>query len=340
MKLAGRQAAAFLAKPDGRKSAILLYGMDAMRVSLKRQQLIKALVGAQAEEEMRLTRIEAKNLRKEPSLALDGIKAQGFFPGPRVVFIEGVGDGQATVLETVLAEWAEGDATMVVTSSSLNARSRLRKAFENDLRALSIGIYDDPPGRLEIERLAKEAKLGDLSQEMMEALMHLARALDPGELTQTIEKLSLYKFDDDTPVMAEDIDCCMPATSDTDLDDAAHAIAEGRTGDVVPTLKRLAGQGVNPTTLCIAATRHFRTLHAAATDIKGPNTALARARPPVFGPHKDRLARQAQRLGANKIEIALVELINTDLQLRSSKKLPEFALLERAFVRIALLKRN
>lgn len=340
MKLAGRQAAAFLAKPYGEKSAILLYGIDAMRVSLKRQQLIKALAGTQAEEEMRLTRIEARDLRKEPSLALDGIKAQGFFPGPRVVFIEGAGDALANVLETVLAEWAEGDATMVVTSSSLNARSRLRKAFENDLRALSIGVYDDPPGRLEIERLAKEANLGDLSEETMEVLMHLANVLDPGELTQTIEKLALYKFDDGTPVMAQDIHLCMPATSDTDLDDAAHAIAEGRTGDVVPTLKRLAGQGVKPTTLCIAATRHFRTLHAAATDIKGPNTALARARPPVFGPHKDRLVRQAQRLGANKIEIALVELINTDLQLRSSKKLPEFALLERAFVRIALLKRN
>jgi len=340
VKLAGRQAAAFLAKPYGEKSAILLYGIDAMRVSLKRQQLIKALAGTQAEEEMRLTRIEARDLRKEPSLALDGIKAQGFFPGPRVVFIEGAGDALANVLETVLAEWAEGDATMVVTSSSLNARSRLRKAFENDLRALSIGVYDDPPGRLEIERLAKEANLGDLSEETMEVLMHLANVLDPGELTQTIEKLALYKFDDGTPVMAQDIHLCMPATSDTDLDDAAHAIAEGRTGDVVPTLKRLAGQGVKPTTLCIAATRHFRTLHAAATDIKGPNTALARARPPVFGPHKDRLVRQAQRLGANKIEIALVELINTDLQLRSSKKLPEFALLERAFVRIALLKRN
>ena len=66
MKLAGRQAAAFLAKPYGEKSAILLHGMDAMRVSLKRQQLIKALAGTQAEEEMRLTRIEARDLRKEP----------------------------------------------------------------------------------------------------------------------------------------------------------------------------------------------------------------------------------------------------------------------------------
>lgn len=340
MKLAGGQAAAFLAKPDAGRSAVLLYGMDAMRVALKRQQVIKALVGPQAEEEMRLARIDAADLRKEPALVIDGIKAQGFFPGPRVVFVEGAGDGLTGVLETALGEWADGDATMVVTASSLNARSKLRKAFESDPRAVAIGIYDDPPGRPEIERLAKEAKLGDLPQGAMEALMQLARTLDPGELNQTIEKLGLYKYGDTTPVTGEDIDACMPATSDASVDDAAHAIAEGRTGDVVPTLKRLSGQGVNPTALCIAATRHFRTLHAAATHPQGPDTALSRARPPVFGPRKDRLARQARRLGVNKLEKALTELMNTDLQLRSSQKPPEMALVERTFIRIAMLQRN
>lgn len=159
MKLAGGQAAAFLAKPDAGKSAILLYGMDSMRVALKRQQVIKALVGAQAEEEMRLTRIEAAELRKEPALVLDGIKAQGFFPGPRVVFVEGAGDGLTAVLETALGEWAEGDATLVVTASSLNARSKLRKAFEGDQRAVAIGIYDDPPDGLKLSVWQKKPSL-------------------------------------------------------------------------------------------------------------------------------------------------------------------------------------
>ncbi len=340
MKLAGGQASAFLAKPDAGKSAILLYGMDAMRVSLKRQQVIKALVGPTADEEMRLARIDASELRKEPSLVLDGIKAQGFFPGPRVVFVEGAGDGLAEVLQTVLGDWVAGDATMVVTASSLNARSKLRKAFESNPNAVAIGIYDDPPSRADVERLAKEAKLGDLPQGAMEALMTLARTLDPGEFNQTIEKLGLYKFGDNTPITGDDIDACMPATSDANLDDAAHAIAEGRTGDVVPTLKRLSGQGISPTALCIAATRHFRTLHAATIHPQGPDTALSRARPPVFGPRKDRLIRQARRLGVAKVEKALTELMNTDLQLRSSQKPPEMALVERTFIRIAMLQRN
>ncbi|PLS22651.1 DNA polymerase III subunit delta [Neptunicoccus cionae] len=340
MKLSGAQASAFIAKPEGARAGILLYGMDAMRVSLKRQQLIKALVGPKAEEEMRLERINGADLRKEPSRVLDSLKAQGFFPGPRVVFVEGATDGLADVLAIALKEWTKEDATLVATAGSLNARSKLRKAFEGDQRSLAIGIYDDPPGRADIERMAKEANLSQLSQSSMDDLLTLARTLDPGEMAQTIEKLGLYKFGDDTPITGDDIDACMPATADANLDDAVHAAAEGRSADVVPTLKRLAGQGVNPTALCIAATRHFRTLHAAATHPQGPDTALSRARPPVFGPRKDRLVRQAQRLGAARLEKALDDLMNTDLTLRSARKPPEMALVERAFIRISMLRRS
>jgi DNA polymerase-3 subunit delta len=102
-------------------------------------------------------------------------------------------------------------------------------------------------------------------------------------------------------------------------------------------LKRLAGQGVNPTTLCISANRHFRLLHAAASDPSGPDTALSRARPPVFGPRRDRMTRQARKWGKFKLERALGDLMDTDLTLRSSSPTPDMAMLERAFIRIAML---
>lgn len=338
MKLGGGQASAFLAKPDSRKSAILLYGADAMRVSLKRQQLVKALTGPNAEEEMRLARHTGAELRKEPALVQDGLKAQGFFPGPRVVFVEDANEGTAPVLESALREWAPGDATLVVTAGSLNTRSKLRKLFEGGNTTVSIGIYDDPPSRQEIENQLKNAGLSSVPQPSMDALITLSRDLDPGELQQTIGKLGLYKFGDETPVSAEDIEACVPATTDAELDDAVHIIAEGRTGEVAPTLKRLAGQGVNPTTLCIGATRHFKTLHAAAANPRGPDAALMRSRPPVFGPRKDRMLRQVRGWGAPRLEKALTVLLDTDLALRSPKPVPDMAMVERAFIRISMLR--
>ena len=52
-----------------------------MRVAIRRQELLEALLGDNAEEEMRLTRMSGSDLRSDPALLLDGLKANGFFPG-------------------------------------------------------------------------------------------------------------------------------------------------------------------------------------------------------------------------------------------------------------------
>ena len=67
MKLSTRDANAYFAKPDPDKTGLLMYGSDAMRVALKRQEVLAALLGPAAEEEMRLTRINAGELRKDPA---------------------------------------------------------------------------------------------------------------------------------------------------------------------------------------------------------------------------------------------------------------------------------
>ena len=84
MKLSPRDALSYFKKPDPSRTGILIYGADAMRVATRRKEVIDALVGPQGEEEMRLTRMSGAELRKDSAMLLDAIKAQGFFPGPRV----------------------------------------------------------------------------------------------------------------------------------------------------------------------------------------------------------------------------------------------------------------
>ena len=82
---------------------------------------------------------------------------------------------------------------------------------------------------------------------------------------------------------------------------------------------------MNPVTLCIGALRHFRALHNAASDPGGPAAGIARMRPPVFGPRRDRMLKQAQGWGMRKLEQALEVLIDTDLTLRSTSRAPTMA---------------
>jgi len=338
MKLSTRDAAAYFAKPDPDATGCLIYGADPMRVALRRQQVIAALIGPAGEDEMRLARLSPADLRTTPAALIDEVKARGFFPGPRVVFVEDAGDGLAKTLAAALDDWRPGDAQIVVTAGILAARSSLRKLFEGHKTAFAIAIYDDPPGRAEIEAALTKAGLTGLPAAAMTDLEALARTLDPGDFRQTLEKLALYKRGDATPVSGADIAAVAPVSVEAALDDVLHVVAEARTAEIGPLMQRLTGQGVQAVGLCIGATRHFRTLYAAAADPGGPGAGIARVRPPVFGPRRDRMLRQAQAWGVVRLEQALQILTETDLTLRSAgQRAPQMALIERSLIRIAML---
>lgn len=340
MKLSPRDAPGYFARPDPQRAGLLIYGQDAMRVALRRQQVLAALLGDGAEEEMRLTRMSGADLRSEPALALDAVKAVGFFPGQRAVFVEEATDGAAPAILSALEEWQPGDACLVVTAGALKASSKLRKGFEAHKNAYATGIYDDPPSRAEIEAQVQAAGLTNLSRDAEQLLGVYASQLSPGDFAQLIEKTGLYKHGDSGPLTPEDIEACAPQSVEAELDDILNIVAEGRSGEIGPMLRRLQAQGTNPVSLVIGATRHFRTLYAAASDPGGAAAGVGRLRPPVFGPRRDRIVRQASGWGAPRLESALTVLTDTDLQLRSAgQTAPAMALVERMLIRLAMMGR-
>ncbi|MCF3974177.1 DNA polymerase III subunit delta [Paracoccus salsus] len=340
MNLKGGEIGRYLARPDPSRPALLIYGQDAMRVALKRAEAVTALVGEKAEEEMRLNRLAGAGLKKDPAGLMDAIKEVGFFPGPRVVLVEDTPDSGADAVKAALDAWQPGDAVIVVTAGGLAKSSALRKLFEPHRLAVAAPIYDDPPGEEEIRRWLEAAGLREVPRESMRDLVALARALDPGDLRQTIEKIGLYKYGDDTPLTPDEIGLMMPATIEADLDELLHVVAEGRSEEFGPLMRRIEGQGVTPVTLAIAAQRHFRALHLAAADPQGPGAGLARLRPPAFGPRRDRMTKQAQGWGAGPLEEAVRALLDTDLALRTSTRAPHMALVERTLIRLAMTARG
>jgi DNA polymerase-3 subunit delta len=337
MKLSARDAARYFAKPDPSKAGLLIYGSDAMRVALRRQEVVAALLGPNGEEEMRLTRMTGAELRKDPAALGDATRAQGFFPGARVVLIDDAGDGLAPVFQAALEDWRDGDAQIIATAGQLAARSALRKLFEGDPKVYAVGIYDDPPSREEIEATLASAGLTDIAPAAKQDIEALARTLDPGDFRQTIERIALYKLGDTSPLSSEEIALLAPATGEAAIDDILNIVAEARHAEIGPVMQRLKAQGVLPVTLCIGAQRHFRTLHTAACDPGGPSAGIARVRPPVFGPRRDRMQRQAQNWGTARLEQALQILFDTDLGLRSTQRAPQMAAMERTLIRLAML---
>lgn len=330
MKLSTRDATGYFAKPDADRTGLLIFGRDGMRVALKRQQMLAALLGPAAEEEMRLARMTGNDVRKDPALLLDAIKSVGFFPGPRAVFVEEANENTAAAVLAALADWQQGDAQIVITAGDLKPASKLRKAFESHPNAYAAAIYDNPPTRDEITHALRDAGLEEPAGEVMAALNDLAQAIDPGDFRQTLEKLALYKLGDASPVSMPDIAACAPTSTEADVDDILMVVAEARAAEIGPVMQKLVAQGVTPVGLCIGAMRHFRSLHRAACDTSG--------RPVIFGPHRERMMAQSRKWGAVRLETALGVLTDTDLQLRSAgQHAPGMALVERAFIRLAML---
>ena len=336
MRLQGAAAARYLARPDPDAAGLLIHGGDPMRVAKARREALDALLGRGAAEEMRLTRIPAADLRRDPAALQDAMRAAGFFPGPRAALVEDATDAAAPVIADALAARAPGDAQILVTAALLPARSKLRKLFEGHPSAFAAALYDDPPSRGAVEAALRAAGLA-AEPDALARLEGIAADIGPGAFAQLVGTLALLRHGEEGPLTEADVAAMAPSSAQAAPDALLAAVAEGRADEVATLVRRLAAQGTGAVSLAVAAARHFRALHAAAT-LPGGVSAL---RPPVFGPRRDALARQARSWGAARAEEALGIILDADLTLRSAgQRAPDMALVERALIRIAMLGRR
>ena len=341
MKLKNRDLTAFFESPPNCVAGVLIYGSDHMRVANKRQKLIQSLLGAKADEEMRLSRISKDNLKKSPEQAIDLCKAQGFFPGQRALLVEDANEALADIIIKAIDLWKDGDATIIITSGPLKPSSKLRKFFEQQKNTFSAPVYDDPMTRPEIEKIISDAGIKNVTQDSLNNLCQIALQLEPGDFKQTIEKLALYKLNDETSLTHQDVSKCIPISNEAQIEEVLTVVLSGNHLKINHIVSRLQSQGVLPITLLIAATRHFKILFSIATNPKGPSVGAAALRPPVYGPRRESLIKQAQKWGPEKIKGAIKFITATDLKLRSkNQQAPQMAIVERLFIRLAMTLKN
>lgn len=340
MQIKGRDIAGYLRRPDPGATGLLICGEDAMRVARARADVARALTGPAGEAEMRLTRIAAGDLRKDSARLSDAMRAAGFFPGPRAVVVEEATDGLAEVIAAALADWRPGDAQVIVTAGNLTPRSPLRKLFEAHRTAFAITLYDDPPGPEEIAALLSAAGLARVSAEARAALADLARALDPGDFRQTVEKLGLYKHGDAAEVTAAEVALCAPASHEAALDSLCDAVLDRDEARIADLSRRIYAQGTGPVAVVIALGRQVRQLHQMATDPGGPAAAAQRMRIAGGFRRRDAMIRQAGAWRAEGLGRILGQVVETDLQLRSADTAPGRALVERLLLRICRMRQG
>lgn len=340
MKLSGREAARFCKAPDLGLIGALIHGADAGQISAARQALVLAVMGEELDD-MRLTKLDGAEARRDAAMIDGALRARGFFPGRQVVVIERGTDGLGKPLDEALTDITPEDAFLIVTADALTARSALRKLFESRKSLISLQLFQTPPGPQDVkELLAKNGFQADVQDDALRYLTDLGAEMNHGSFVQLIAMIALFSANKSDSLTFSDVCALAPSSVEAELDAIVEAIAGGRPESVVPLLRRMAESGLTPVTLLIALQRYFRQLLMAAIAPGGAETGIASLRPPVWGPRRQAMSAQLRRWRPAQLEQAVRMLFEADAHIRSAGQAPNMAIVERYALRLAMMGRG
>jgi DNA polymerase III subunit delta len=321
-------ALAFCRAPDLTLAGVLLHGGEEGFVAACRRELVGAVLGPDGDP-LRLTRLDAAAVRRDPAALDAALRARGFFSGRAVVLVEAATEALAGALGDVLAGTAAGDAFLVVTAGALPARSGLRRLFDEARHLASLSVAAEPPTVEEIDARLRELGLRcGLEDGARAHLASLALALDRACFDRVLENVAVYSLGADRPLGADEVALLGPGGLEAELDAFVDAVAGGRTESVGTTIRRVVAAGASAVTLLLGLQRHFRQMLIAES---------AGGRAPLWGARREAIRAQLHRWRRDRLELATRMLYETDARVRSAERVPALALVERCALRLAMM---
>ncbi len=340
MKIAPRDADAFLRSPDPAARAVLVYGPDAGLVCERVEALVKGVAG-DLSDPFRVADFSAQELIDDPARLADEAAALSLTGGRRAVRLRQGDDSLAPLFRAFLglpAANAPGDTLIVVEAGDLPARSALRKAFESAKTGAALACYRDD-----------ERSLGAVIRETLrefgheatpDALAYLSAHLggDRQLSRRELEKLALYKGGEPGPIELVDAQACVGDSAALSVDDLAYAVGGGAAAAADRALARSLQEGVQPVAALRAVSRHFQRLHLVVGLVENGlplDDASKRLRPPLFWKVAPAFRTQAAAWSLAALARALARLLEAEADCKSSGA-PEATICGRALLEITV----
>jgi DNA polymerase-3 subunit delta len=234
-------------------------------------------------------------------------------------------------LEKYLTEPAS-NGILVITLKSLPKNTRLAKILPNEA---SISCAAPEPSRLPAWCIQRAAAIYQkkLSRPAADLLVHLIGA-EMGQLDQELTKLSIYVGETAT-IEADNVDKLVGCSREENTFKIFDAIGQGKTREALEILDRLFDQGEDEHRLLGAFSWQLRRLAQAARLSRNGRTLYAALGEVGVFRSQESWGKLIRHLGWRRLDRLYDWLIELDLGLKGSSRLPPRTLMERLVVQLA-----
>jgi DNA polymerase-3 subunit delta len=138
---------------------------------------------------------------------------------------------------------------------------------------------------------------------------------DRGLARQEINKIALFANGLGRKLTSEDLGQLLADESESALDAASLAAAQGKANEAVEALARIdALSGISALRALLRRMQQLRDARAMIDDGASPTDAVSKLRPPVFWKDRDAVAAQARMWNAKKLNAAFEVLWSAELR--------------------------
>ncbi len=346
MKLQGKAIEGFLARPDAKVRAVLVYGPDAGLVRDRADTLSRTVI-ADLTDPFRVAELTAKGVAGDPARLADEVAAQSLIGGRRLIRLREADDGVTAAFAALFAATPGGDSLVVVEAGDLGSRSKLRLAFEAAATGAALPCYTEDESSLRRVMVELAAASGLVLDPDAQVFLAANLVGDRMMARSEIEKLALYM--DAGPGKAgerrvglEDVQAAIgDSASLLSLDDPAWAAASGDFSTLDRALGRLFAEGMAAVAILRATQRHFQRLHWVQAEIAaGANTesAVKALKPPVFFKMQTVFTGQIRQWPPAQLRQALERLVEAEAECKRTG-MPDETLTARVLFQLAAMAR-
>jgi DNA polymerase-3 subunit delta len=337
--LRGRDANAFLARPDPGRPIILLFGPDAGLVRERADALIASALD-DPNDPFALVRLDGDELASEPSKLVDEANSIPMFGGRRAIRIRAGSRSFVAGVETLAAS-PPRECRFVIEAGDIKPDNALRKACEKASSAVAIGCYPDAEADLakliDDELRSAQLQIGRDARGVLMTLLGGDRQASRNE----VRKLALYAHGSGE-ITLDDVIACVSDASDLKLDVIVDAAFSGKPQVVESEFAKAMVAGTYPGQIILAAQRHAAFLHKTSLTVEAGTpaaTALDSGFPRLHFSRKAASETALRNLGPSRLAQIIDQLATAALDTRRQATLGA-AIAQRTLLSIAVSARR